>query len=663
MADLDVKMSDIEGYDPLSFDTSDEETAKLLEEQSRRIVNNILKSYTGYFDVFSELIQNALDATEAKAKVAGSTYEPKIWIDIDIQNSRLRVTDNGIGMSAHELKYFVKPNVSFKPIKEYRGQKGVGATFLAYGFSLIRVHTRKDGVQNSVLLRQGRQWAQDLSDTVPRPRFERDPFELSHVPADADGTSVEIVIGGTAGERPRRFDWLGARTARQWIDVLRIKTPLGGVYINTSHAKPTVCVIVKDATGTTTVETVIKPEYYWPHEIENLKVAEVIELNDAVSKIEGSAEERNARLDAKFKRLDCLYQIWTTDQLLDDEGWFSKALNEDQKVLVRQHEVVVYSAFLKSAKMWGDLNDEILGLYKNQRIMRGGLQLASDFMVQGDLSIIPLTSTIGYQANTHVVVHFTDGSPDMGRKAFQPELEDTAKRISVQCVNIFKRYLTYLKPDSGAVSLTPDRELHEWKKAQEVYRDKSPISFKNEKGKIAILSAPQQEQDVVALFHELVGLGVIRGLEFLATSQSDRYDSLFFWNYPNEDRIKFSKEQNPLGVGSNVTLPYHSEPKVLEYKYDLDALIRDFSSEIKYPKHIDLAVCWQATKQYKERYFLNSLLIGDEGTTRLTYGATHQAFPAGSNQPEFEVLILEDLLRYLQNPDEEEPRQRLKYND
>jgi hypothetical protein len=251
----------------------------------------------------------------------------------------------------------------------------------------------------------------------------------------------------------------------------------------------------------------------------------------------------------------------------------------------------------------------------------------------------------------------------MGRKAFQPELEDIARRISVQCVNIFKRYLIYLKPDSGAVAVTPDRELHEWKKTQEAYRDKHALSFKSEKGQVALISAPQQEQDVIPLFHELVGLAVIRGLEFLATSQSDRYDSLYFLNYPNEDRIKFAKGSNPLGVRSGLTLPYHSEPRVLEYKYDLDALIRDFSSEIKYPKHIALVVCWRATKQYKERYFLNSLLMADEGATRLTFGATHQAFPAGSNQPEFEVLILEDLLKYLQSPTEEEARQRLKYND
>jgi hypothetical protein len=659
----DASYGDIEGFDPLSFDASDTETAKILDEQSRRIVVNILKSYTGYFDLFSELIQNSLDATEAKAREADESYEPHLWIDIDIENSRLRVTDNGTGMTANQLKYFAKPNVSFKPVKQYRGQKGVGATFLAYGFSLIRVHTRRRGEENSILLRQGRQWAQDQGDTVPRPRLERDKFALPHVPNGQDGTSIEIVVGGAPGERPKRFDWLGARTAEQWIDVLRIKTPLGGVYLDTSPAQPVVCVTVKDSSGSTTSKTVKKPEYFWPHEIPNIKVAEVIELEGALTKIEGSGEDKNARLDSKYKRLDCLYQIYTTEQLLDPDWWFGKALDEEQRALIRQHSVVVYSAFLRSAKMWGDLNDEIFGLYKNQRIIRGGLQLASDYMVQGDSSIIPLTSTIGYQANTHVVVHFTDGSPDMGRKAFQPELEDLGKRISVQCVNIFKRYLMYLKPDSGAITVTPDRELHEWKKSQEDYREKRALSFKIERGAVALISEPQQEQDVVALFHELIGLGAIRGLQFLATSQSDRYDSLYFLNYPDEQSIKFDKLRNPLGVGSGLNLPYHSEPRVLEYKFDLDALIRDFSAEIKYPKHIDCAVCWKATKQFKERYFLNSLLVGDEGATRLTFGATHQAFPAGSNQPEFEVLILEDLLGFLQNPEQEQARQRLKYSD
>ncbi len=263
-----------------------------------------------------------------------------------------------------------------------------------------------------------------------------------------------------------------------------------------------------------------------------------------------------------------------------------------------------------------------------------------------------------------MVVHFTDGSPDMGRKVFQPELTDLAETIAVRCVTIFKRYLQHLKPDTGAVAVAPDKELHEWKKKQEEYRDKNSIAFVSENGSLALMSRPQQEQDVIALFHELIGLGVLKGYEFFATSQNDRYDSLYQLAYHNEDEVKFSKVNRPLGVDNSLGFPFNSEPRVLEYKYDLDALIREFSSETKYAKHINLVVCWTADKQWREKYFLNSLLVGDEGGSRLAYGATHQAFPdSGGSQPDFEVLILEDLLNFLTNPVEEQARQKSKYKD
>jgi len=657
-------MPEIDGYDPLSLDVSDPETAKMLDEQNRRIVNNILKSYTGYFDLFAEPLQNALDAVEAKARASDGSYLPKVFVEIDIQSSRLRVVDNGVGMSPHQLRYFVKPNVSFKKPKEYRGQKGVGPTFLAYENSLLRIHTRQGGVEQAVNLRQGRLWAQDQNDTVPRPTFASEPFSIPELGPGEDGTSVEIVVGGIAGERPKKFDWLGARNAEQWAEVLRIKTPIGGVYLKTSEFSPNVTVSVIDSTGTKSTVTLTKPEYYYPHEIPNIKVAEVGDIERALNSTQGSTEERYARLDAAYKRLDCMYDIYDTKKLVDDDGLFAKVLNEDQRALVERHKVVVYAAFLRSAKMWGELNEDVFGLTKGQRVIHGGLQMASDFMVQGDLSIIPLTSTIGYQANTHVIVHFTDGTPDMGRKAFQPELEEIAKRLSVQCVNVFKRYLQHLKPDTGAIAVVPDKELHEWKKAQEAHRDRHPLSLKTPSGAtLSMKSTPRQEQDVIALYHELIGLGVIKGLEFLATSQNERYDSLFMLDYEQDDSLRFNKISAPLGVGTGVVLPYASEPRVLEYKYDLDALIRDFSAEVKYPKHINMVVCWTATKQFKERYFLSSLLIGDEGASRLTYGATHLAFPDGGQQPDFEVCVLEDLLNYLQNPQEEEARQKARYKD
>jgi hypothetical protein len=53
------------------------------EAATQRAVLNILKSYTGYFDVFSELIQNALDAIDARKRL-GHNFIPKISIECGV---------------------------------------------------------------------------------------------------------------------------------------------------------------------------------------------------------------------------------------------------------------------------------------------------------------------------------------------------------------------------------------------------------------------------------------------------------------------------------------------------------------------------------------------------------------------------------------------------
>jgi hypothetical protein len=252
----------------------------------------------------------------------------------------------------------------------------------------------------------------------------------------------------------------------------------------------------------------------------------------------------------------------------------------------------------------------------------------------------------------------------MGRKVFQPELKTLAEVLAVRSVNTMKRFLQHMRPDTGANTITPDRELHDWKKNQETHRDRKPLSFERSGRSLALVSTPQQEQDVVALFHELIGIGLLKGYKFYATSQSDRYDSLFFMDYLKDSAVLFDRTSERLGISRSFELPYTTEPKVLEYKYTFDSLVDDFDKEEKFAKQIDLVVCWTAGTRYKEKFFLSSLLPGDEGLSRELYGATHQAFAVGSHtQPAFEVLILEDLLSWLQNPADEEARQRRAYRD
>lgn len=662
---IDADAFAIDGFDPLSVESADqtEVLTKVIEESNRRIILNILKSYTGYFDLFSELLQNALDALQTRLRSQEPDYRPTIWVTIDIPSGLVRVVDNGIGMKGEEFLYCLRPNVSFKKQAELRGHKGVGATFLAYGYSFIKLQSKTGGTAMGAILRQGRQWAEDTSDTIPRPRFQGVEFNVPELEREKCGTAVEVLLNGSAGERPRHLGWIGAQTAEQWLNVLRIKSPLGGVYLTTAPFLATVNLTVKSAEGSVTSCTTARAEYYYPHEIPNLKVQALTDIRKALAAISGDPATQFQKLSGEYKRLDCLYEIWTKDAILQDDSYFASAIDEEQKRLIERHNVTVYASFLRSAKLWSEFTDAVLKLRKGQRIMHGGVQIASDYMVQGDLNIIPLTSTIGYQANSHVVVHFTDGNPDMGRKTFQPELKDLSDVLAVRCVSTMKRFLQHMKPDTGAQTLTPDRELHDWKRAQEQYRDAKPLALSHLGSRVALVSTPQQEQDVIALFHELVGMNLLKAINFFATSESDRYDSLFFMDYKTEEAVLFNSESNRLGINRSHALPYTTEPKVLEYKYDFDSLVRDFDKEEKFAKHIDLVVCWTVGQHYREKYYLQSLLIGDEGSSRNIFGATHQAFPVSSNQPEFELIVLDDLLRWIRDPMDEEARQKRVYRD
>ena len=123
-------------WDPLDLDLADD----VIDAAKKREIKNILDSYTGWFDPFSELIQNALDALEAR-KAVDDDFTSKLWIRIDLKDQSLSVTDNGIGFSEDEFRNFLAPTITFKS-QENRGNKGVGATYLAYGFNFLQVGTK-----------------------------------------------------------------------------------------------------------------------------------------------------------------------------------------------------------------------------------------------------------------------------------------------------------------------------------------------------------------------------------------------------------------------------------------------------------------------------------------------------------------------------------------
>jgi hypothetical protein len=513
-------------------------------------------------------------------------------------------------------------------------------------------------------LRSGRQWAEDDSGKINRPTLDADEFDVPELSRETSGTSVEIRLTGQGGEKPKDLGWHGATTAQQWFDVLRIATPLGGIYLTSTKYLPEVFVKVWDRSGTLTEYNSKQTEYYYPHEIPNLKIADLKSIDSAINSIRGDLTTRQQKLPSQFKELDCLYEIWTYKDILSDQSKLKLNLTEAQRALLASHQVIIYGAHMHSVRTFDAFNRS-LGLREDIPLMRGGLQIASDWMPQGDLLVIPLKRFIGYQQNTHVIVHFLNGTPDLGRKTFQPEIRELAEALAVSVTNCFIEFRWLVRADTGATpSLTPNKELYEWKKQQEKWRDQHPLPREAISSTVSYLSSPQQEQDVIALFHELIGADVIRGLNFFASSSNDKYDALVELNYTSEEQFLFDRAKNVLGVRRDIGVPYQSEPKVLEYKFDFDALLSDLDKSVKFAQHIDLVVCWQATGKFNQEYVLKSLMIDSEGSSRTFFGSTHMAYlPGQYSQPVFEVIVLEELINFLVNPDEEIGRQKTKYNN
>jgi hypothetical protein len=302
-----------EAWDPLQ-DTGGADPGIVISAQ-RREISNILKSYTGYYDLFAELIQNALDAVERRLEDDGGV-PGRVWVSIDLANQSVQVTDNGCGMDLQQFRQFLKPNFSFKSGISSRGSKGVGATYLGYGFNYLHISTRSNEQVYSGRIENGRNWVDDNTGTVPRPKiFPNLAAEGAFSQIDR-GTSVILRLTGN-NIWPRDLTWNQATTATQWAALLRLLTPAGGIYLAGAETSPVqIDIAVVDRGGTTTETTIESPQYFYPH----LMIAKSGNLGEFIvdqnRRVASGGDP--ARTPAKFRGLNGLWGAWDTEELLGE---------------------------------------------------------------------------------------------------------------------------------------------------------------------------------------------------------------------------------------------------------------------------------------------------------------------------------------------------------
>lgn len=651
---------DLNNWDPLEEGLS----AELISATMKRQIKNILKSYTGWYDPLSELIQNALDSVDNRKQV-DRNFDPTIWITIDLKDNIISVTDNGTGFSEDQFRNFLAPNVSFKKQND-RGNKGVGATYLAYGFNYLQIGTKTTDFSYVGTIKGGREWVEDTTSTKTRPKITES--ELIHeVFKDIDqGSTFSLKLVGDF-IRPKHLKWVGANTAEQWDIVLRVKTPLGGIYFNRDCLLSQYYLDVIDESENKTQKVINDCEYVYPHRV----LSTCKELNSIVVKQQELIKKgRDAsRLPDSFFKLNGLYNYWNYEDFVVDDGEFKTTLKDEQKKLAEKYKIYVYGFFCYSTDIWDNYNDTVVGLRRGTRILKGGLQLATNCMPQGELLIIPLTKNIGYQNVTHVIVHFEEAEPDLGRKGFQPELELLAQDVATSVVRKFQHWRKLLKKETGAPpDIIGEKNIHDWIREQEEHEKEYPLIIAREDvflpiKEASITSNPLNEQDVIALFNQLLAGGVIRGIKVMATNQHQQYDGVFkfYLKKPFENHI-YDKEENPLGIEkSKVTQEFVSVPQILEYKYSFDALIEEFEKEEKNERQIKLVVAWEMGKDWPKRYDITPLLHFDNIQHRYFHGATHIIKDSSTGDTVFPTIILSELIDYINDPDDVQDYQKETY--
>jgi hypothetical protein len=658
-------MNNFSAFDPLKAkSTADTEVAALAQ---KREIKNILGSYVGWYDPFAELIQNSLDAIEERAKTSIKNYVPTVWIEIDIENNSLRVTDNGIGLNEQTFSQFLCPDISFKSGKT-RGHKGVGATYLAYGFNYIQVATKTPGFTAVGKMEKARDWLDD-ENPAGNPQVKPDTKVKKIEFFDKIDQGVSIKIQFDKNTHPRDLKWIIADKAEQWYKILQAKTGLGAFYKN-----PTinVNVFVLDKKGKKSTYSKKAIEYYLPYTIvqKAASIKDIIKKENELFKKKG----KNYTLPSSLTNLDCFYQYWTFEEL--DELIKQKTIKLDieKQEYFKKYQPDVYVSYVYSLKIWDAINKE-LNVRSGLKILFGGIQLAANNMPQGELIQIPLNRNIGRQNQIHVLMHFRNCSADLGRKGFQSEVVELAKEISKELADGPLMKVTHtLKTNTGtAPNLMREKVVDDWKNEMIEYEKENPLELISENfflptKKISITSNPSREQDVIALFNQLIAGGVIRGMRIMSTNERLVYDGLYrvVIDPPKENHI-YHQKHNPLGVAKSIIddfkLPFITAPKIMEYKFSLDALIEDIENGWKNSNEIGLIIVWETGDSYKANYKITSLIDENNLALREYHGVTHIITNINTGQKEMDLIVLSELINLLNDAKRTMKAQIKKYED
>ena len=587
--------------------------AKVEEDERRSNIERIVTSYRHPWDIYAELLQNSIDAIfEAKQTLYPNKpeWKGKIEIVVDSEKRSLKISDNGIGIPPERISEVIVLGRSLKRENSQGGRYG----FMGYGLTFVAFQSSYIKIESTYQEQKSSRSYKDLYAYVFKNEALPDAVENATPKnvKDSHGTTIYIDFDSAYPKLPQAMqDDLDkvfgyyVKNPKLFECILRTRTAVGNTECFFGNKPPCDIEVIAHLNGK---EVEVPFKYLDLLEVleeSGIKPDRCRKLSDFEQMIGLTESDPLAEQDRKRK----VPAIWyaTKDPLEIGE--------RDPKIKANFYIFVTSKTYLNS------YNDNILKL-KDETIegLSNGVILSLDGMPTSirldnwsHSSYLPFTVIVDAQ--------YLRKDLDAGRKGITSY---RATQLLLKAERLIKekkldRYRRYV------IDATRPLEVRGIGNAKDLMEDK----VNKNKKKIGTTFSqqwfpPQEEQEIIALFMELVGMGKICGYYLMMLSGYEQYDGLFTYMLKRAEDTVYHKTNRPFGVpDENFPGDGRIYKKLLvEFKLDLESIYDDVRHNKKNLREIDLIVCWDADEGKIQTW--GDELIGMDKKERFFDGVTHK---------------------------------------
>ena len=533
------------------------------DQSVKNTVNGILDSYHNYWDLLAELTQNSRDAILRRSENEDN-FQGKIQLYIDYSDRSIHILDNGIGISEKQVEEFAAPNSGDKITRGREiGQKGVGLTYCIFKGDLFQIKSRTlDGKEYAGKIVNGNKWLTNGSEqNITFPVIE-----------DLNFTSTETCFDNFSS---------GAFT---YICVKNVSSDSGGApdIFNMSPEQLEFLLTTRTIIGNVNSifdEENFKPEFEFDLMFKSVGVEGPVQGNSIIQaeypRLHSTLTKSSSLNKANEKKLAI------TNNTSLRSHFKGRIIYEKRVIKADGHKLEIYAVLFPTVGTFKDLSKDRykLGFSRDEfnedyPLFQSGIFVATKGMPTS--IVVPHPSGGSHETNYKRMFFLVQDDQlnfDMGRKTIHYTHVNRIQKAVKKVFSDLEKYVPLQGDKAGK------DKGSEWTKAQkERQRNETwkEINKLDDLGpaKIAYCKTPdKQEAGVVAIFHELLGAGLLGDGIYkpMKSGYGTQYDLY----------AKYIRN----GVSQNL---------VIEFKSGLEAIIKDLDDQNKHLSEMDLLVAWDA---------------------------------------------------------------------